>query len=156
MLALCWTGNCTLNQEKPGGVPMRYVKTILKFVFAVFFIVGGINHFRAEDFYMKLMPDYIPANLHLPAVHLSGVAEVLLGVMLLFRRTQRAGGLGFDRAIDRRVSGQHLRLSAFARSVSGSRSRDALLAIAAAGRDDRLGLVVYAAGRAGGRCRAIG
>ena len=73
---------------------MRYVKTILKFVFAVFFILGGINHFRAEDFYMKLMPDYIPVNLHLPAVHLSGVAEVLLGAMLLFRRTQRLAAWG--------------------------------------------------------------
>ena len=43
---------------------MRYVKTGLKYIFAVFFIAGGINHFRDEEFYMKLMPDYIPANLH--------------------------------------------------------------------------------------------
>ncbi len=73
---------------------MRYVKTILKIIFAVFFIVAGINHFRDEAFYMKLMPDYIPLGLHLPAVQLSGVAEVLLGAMLLFRRTQRLAAWG--------------------------------------------------------------
>ena len=68
-------------------VAVRYVKTILKWVFAVFFIFAGINHFRAEDFYLKLMPDYIPQDLHLPAVQLSGVAEVLLGAMLLVPQT---------------------------------------------------------------------
>ena len=73
---------------------MRHVKTILKFVFGLFFILGGINHFRAEEFYMKLMPDYIPPNLHLPAVQLSGVAEVLLGVMLLVPRTQQLAAWG--------------------------------------------------------------
>jgi uncharacterized membrane protein len=73
---------------------MRYVKTILKFVFGLFFIAGGINHFRSEDFYMKLMPDYIPASLHLPAVQLSGVAEVVLGVMFLVPRTQRLAAWG--------------------------------------------------------------
>jgi len=94
MRALCLSGLLPFDLENPGGSPMRYVKTILKFVFGLFFMLGGINHFRAEEFYMKLMPDYIPANLHLPAVHLSGVAEIVLGVLLLFRRTQRLAAWG--------------------------------------------------------------
>ena len=47
---------------------MRIVKTILKFVFAAFFIYTGIMHFRDEAFFMKIMPDYIPESLHRPAV----------------------------------------------------------------------------------------
>jgi uncharacterized membrane protein len=68
---------------------MRYVETILKFVFAVFLSSGIIT--SAEDFYMKLMPDYIPANLHLPGA-LSGGRGVA-GVMLLVR-TQRLAAWG--------------------------------------------------------------
>jgi uncharacterized membrane protein len=43
---------------------------------------------------MKLMPDYIPLSLHRPAVIVSGVFEVLLGVMLLIPRTQTLAAWG--------------------------------------------------------------
>jgi uncharacterized membrane protein len=66
---------------------MRYVNTILKWVFAVFFVVAGVMHFVNEPFYLKIMPDYIREDLHRPAVIVSGVFEVLLGVMLLVPKT---------------------------------------------------------------------
>jgi uncharacterized membrane protein len=73
---------------------MRIVKTILKFVFAAFFIYTGIMHFRNEAFFMKIMPDYIPESLHRPAVLVSGVFEVLLGALLVVPRTQTLAAWG--------------------------------------------------------------
>jgi uncharacterized membrane protein len=73
---------------------MRILKTVLKYLFAVFFIMAGLNHFRDEAFYMKIMPDYIPLSLHRPSVIVSGIAEVVLGVMLLMPRTSRLAAWG--------------------------------------------------------------
>ena len=61
---------------------------------AIFYVVAGLNHFRDEAFYLKLMPDYIPAELHRPAVLVSGVLEVLLGVLLVIPRTRRLAAWG--------------------------------------------------------------
>lgn len=60
---------------------MRYVKLALKFVLGVFMIVAGANHFIDPEFYMNIMPPYIPA--HKLMVDLSGIAEIVLGVGLL-------------------------------------------------------------------------
>jgi uncharacterized membrane protein len=73
---------------------MWYVKDGLKWLLGLFFVFAGINHFRDPGFYLKLMPDYIPANLHGPAVLWSGIAEVLLGVLLLIPRTSRWAAWG--------------------------------------------------------------
>jgi len=71
---------------------MASLKIALKFVFALFFVVGGLMHFVKPDFYVAMMPDYLP--LHLELVYVSGVAEVLLGVLLLIPKTQRLAAWG--------------------------------------------------------------
>jgi len=71
---------------------MRIVKTVLRYLFAIFFIGAGILHFRNPDFYLKIMPPYIPW--HQAMVDISGVAEIVLGAMLLFAKTQRLAGWG--------------------------------------------------------------
>jgi uncharacterized membrane protein len=58
----------------------------------VFFVIAGINHFRSPDFYVRMMPPYLP--LHRELVWLSGVAEVVLGVLLLIPRTSIAAAWG--------------------------------------------------------------
>ncbi len=68
---------------------MKWAKLFFKFLLAVFFILGGINHFRAPDFYLPLMPEYIPA--HAFMVQLSGVTEVIAGIMLLVPALSRWG-----------------------------------------------------------------
>lgn len=50
------------------------------------YIAAGLNHFRKPKMYLRLMPDYIPA--HLTMVYISGVAEVILGALLLFPATR--------------------------------------------------------------------
>ncbi len=71
---------------------MRIVKTVSRWVFAFFFISAGILHFRTPDFYLKIMPPYIPW--HQAMVDISGVAEIALGAMLLVSKLQRLAGWG--------------------------------------------------------------
>jgi len=48
---------------------------------AVLYILAGINHFVMPQFYLRIMPRYIP--FHRFMVIASGVAEIGLGVLLL-------------------------------------------------------------------------
>ena len=63
---------------------MRHVKTILRYVFGVFFVLAGVNHFAKTQFYVSIVPPYLPWPLAL--VYVSGVAEVVLGAALLRER----------------------------------------------------------------------
>lgn len=65
------------------------IKTGFRYLLAVLFILAGINHFRSPEFYLPMMPPYIPA--HEFMVMLSGVTEIIAGIMLLIPATIRAG-----------------------------------------------------------------
>ena len=54
---------------------------------SVFYIVAGINHFLAVDTYLTIVPSWLPANKFL--IYLSGAAEIILGVLLLFEKTRK-------------------------------------------------------------------
>ena len=64
---------------------MDRIKVISKYLLAIFMMVAGIMHFVNPAFFLKIMPPYLP--LHQELVLLSGVAELLLGVLLLFPRS---------------------------------------------------------------------
>jgi uncharacterized membrane protein len=53
---------------------------------AILYIGAGINHFLNPDFYLPMMPPYIPAPSTM--ILLSGVIEVLLGVGLWVPKTR--------------------------------------------------------------------
>jgi uncharacterized membrane protein len=63
-----------------------------KWAFAALFVVGGVGHFVATDFYVKMMPPYLP--LHRTLVLLSGVIEIVLGILLLVPKTSRFAAWG--------------------------------------------------------------
>lgn len=63
-----------------------------RIVCAGFFIAAGIAHFAIPDFYLAMMPPWLPAPLLL--VQISGIAEVAGGVGLLTRRFRAAAGIG--------------------------------------------------------------
>jgi uncharacterized membrane protein len=56
---------------------------------AVFYVSAGINHFVSPAMYMAIMPPWLPAPLTL--VYLSGVAEIMAGLLLLPAATRRMG-----------------------------------------------------------------
>ena len=60
------------------------MKSATRYIFGAAFALAGINHFVNPDFYVRMMPPYLPW--HLALVYLSGIAEVVLGGMLLVRR----------------------------------------------------------------------
>ena len=60
---------------------MSRTKTILLWTMGIFYVVAGVMHFARPDFYVPMMPAYLPA--HVPLIYLSGLAELLLGVAVL-------------------------------------------------------------------------
>jgi uncharacterized membrane protein len=71
---------------------MRIFKTLLKFPFAAFFIFTGTLHFTRAEFFHNIVPDYLP--LQWEAVYVSGLFEILLGIMLMIPQTTRWGAWG--------------------------------------------------------------
>ena len=59
---------------------------------AVFFIAIGCDHFIRPNFYVGIMPPYLPA--HLELVYLSGLFEILGGMALLIDASRRLAGVG--------------------------------------------------------------
>ncbi|MFO7678785.1 MAG: hypothetical protein R6X34_01930 [Chloroflexota bacterium] len=72
----------------PTSIPKRISLLLL----AGFFILAGTNHFLSTDFYMSMMPPYLPA--HLELVYMSGLLEILGGITVLFAKTRRWAGYG--------------------------------------------------------------
>jgi uncharacterized membrane protein len=74
--------------QLPQSVPRRLALLAL----AVFFVGAGVNHFANPDFYVRIMPPYLPA--HLELVYLSGVLEVLGGLAVLVPGIRGLAGWG--------------------------------------------------------------
>ena len=68
-------------------------KKVFLYITSFGFIGVGIKHFSDPNFFLNIMPPYIPY--HLPMVYLSGGFEVLLGLFLAIKttRTYAAWGL---------------------------------------------------------------
>jgi uncharacterized membrane protein len=60
---------------------VKKIKTVGRSILAVLFVAAGINHFINPEFYLRMMPPYLPWRL--PLVLISGAAESALGVGLL-------------------------------------------------------------------------
>ena len=60
---------------------MQPAKRVLLWIMAAFYILAGIMHFLRPDYYLPMMPTYLPW--HLALVLLSGAAELGLGVAVL-------------------------------------------------------------------------
>jgi uncharacterized membrane protein len=71
---------------------MAIVKLVARVLFAVFFIVAGVSHFTNEAFFTAIVPPYLPWPVAL--VYISGVAEIILGALLLITRLSTLAGWG--------------------------------------------------------------
>lgn len=67
-------------------------KLITIWVLALLYVVVGVKHFTDVDFFLSIMPDYLPW--HRELVLLSGFFEILLGVTLLVKRTRKYAAFG--------------------------------------------------------------
>ena len=71
---------------------MSHIKAASKYLLAMFMITAGIMHFANPAFFLKIMPPHLP--LHKELVLVSGIFEVLLGVLLLVPRSSRMAAWG--------------------------------------------------------------
>ena len=67
-------------------------KLITIYLMSLFYITTGIKHFTNIDWFMKIMPPYLPY--HKELVYLSGTFEIILGIMLIFEKTRFLAGCG--------------------------------------------------------------
>lgn len=68
------------------------LRTVSLYLLSGFFMVAGVNHFLNPAPYLAMMPPYVPWPEAANAV--SGAAEVVGGIAVLWPRWRRAGGWG--------------------------------------------------------------
>jgi uncharacterized membrane protein len=73
-------------------VPESNVRRVARWLLVIGFVVQGVNHFVADEFLLRMIPPWLPW----PAlmVYASGVAEIVLGIAVVPRRTRRLAGWG--------------------------------------------------------------
>lgn len=77
--------------EKPSSALARG-KRPLCYAMSAFYGVAGVMHFVAPKVYEQIVPPSVPRPLDL--VYVSGIAEIVLGVGVLFPRTRRVSAWG--------------------------------------------------------------
>ena len=65
-------------------IPASWYRLLLLLALSLFFINVGVDHFINPDFYLNIMPDYLP--FHAEAVYLSGFFEILGGIVVLIQK----------------------------------------------------------------------
>lgn len=71
---------------------MKRIKTASKYLLAIFMIMAGTLHFVNPAFFLKIVPPYLP--FHKELVLVSGVCEILLGVLLLIPKCSHLAAWG--------------------------------------------------------------
>ena len=67
-------------------------KYILIIISSIFYVLVGIKHFIDPNFFLAIVPPYLPY--HLELVYISGLFEILFGVMILFPKYRYWGSVG--------------------------------------------------------------
>jgi len=68
------------------------LRKLAPFVVGIFFTIVGITHFTSPDFFVSIVPPYLPAPLAL--VYVSGFFEILGGLGVLLPATRTLAGYG--------------------------------------------------------------
>jgi len=71
---------------------LSWPKRIALLLAAIFYIGAGILHFTKTEFYLRIVPPYIPW--HLTMVWISGICEIVGGLALLIPSVRRAAAWG--------------------------------------------------------------
>ena len=74
------------------NLPSGFLRNLCLLGLSFFFIYFGVDHFINPDFYLSIMPPSFP--LHLEAVYISGLFEILGGIGVLLSKTRKLAGWG--------------------------------------------------------------
>ena len=67
-------------------------KSILIVISSIFYTITGIKHFIEPDYFLSIIPPYLP--FHLELVYISGFFGILFGLMILFPKYRYYGSIG--------------------------------------------------------------
>ncbi len=67
-------------------------KYILIIISSVFYVIVGIKHFIDPNYFLAIVPPYLPY--HLELVYISGLFEVVFGLMILIPKYRYWGSIG--------------------------------------------------------------
>ena len=70
----------------------NYIKPFSIIVMSWFYISAGLLHFTNTNWFLQIVPPYLPIKLEL--VYLSGLFEVILGIMLIVPALRHYAGWG--------------------------------------------------------------
>ena len=71
---------------------MKYFKLFTIYFMSIGYTYVGIRHFIDPDFFLAIMPNYL--RFHLEFVYLSGIAEIVFGILLFFKKTRTFASYG--------------------------------------------------------------
>ena len=71
---------------------MKYIKLITIYFMSIAYTYVGVRHFIDPDFFLAIMPNYL--SMHLFFVYLTGLMEVVFGLLLAFRKTRKFASYG--------------------------------------------------------------
>ena len=69
----------------------RPIYKIFLWVYALFYVLAGCNHFLSTTVYYGIMPKWLPAHGFL--IYFSGILEIILGLLLLFNKTRKLASI---------------------------------------------------------------
>ena len=68
------------------------IKSFLIIISSIFYVIVGIKHFIDPEYFLTIIPPYLPY--HLELVYISGLFEVLFGLLILFPKFRYYGAIG--------------------------------------------------------------
>lgn len=71
---------------------LQNIKTLGRYLMAGFYLFGGVNHFLTPQFYLPLIPDYLPEPVLLNIF--AGGAAIVLAIGLLVPKYQKFAAWG--------------------------------------------------------------
>ena len=89
---------CIIGDSNHIEVPTytNYMKAKLKYIGLItligFYLFAGINHFINPEFYLPLIPPYLPN--HELINWLAGIAEIVLAIGMIYPATRRISAYG--------------------------------------------------------------
>ena len=70
---------------------MKIIKEVTILLISILYITVGLNHFIKPNFFLEIVPPIIPFKLEV--VFISGFFEIILGVLVLFKKTRKLASL---------------------------------------------------------------
>ena len=72
---------------------MMFLKKITLFIMSFFYISAGVKHYIEPEWFLYIIPPYL-IFIGLELVYLSGIFEIILGLLLLFPKYRKISAYG--------------------------------------------------------------